>query len=87
VINIALTILVIVGIIGAVAAFIEVDYYMRPWVTSVIRRACCATTASSNDCHAQRDGDCHWPKCPQLRDGEPHKSGRHCPLDILSEDR
>lgn len=40
-----------------------------------------------NDCHAQRDGDCDWPKCPQLRDGEPQKSGRHCPLDILSEDR
>ena len=35
-------------------------------------------------CHADRDGECVWSKCPQLRDGEPVKSGRHCPLD--SED-
>jgi len=27
------------------------------------------------------DGDCYWENCPQLRDGEPEKSGRHCPLD------
>lgn len=32
-------------------------------------------------CHAQMDGDCDWKDCPQLRDGEPEKSGRHCPLD------
>lgn len=32
-------------------------------------------------CHADRDGDCDWEGCPQLRDGEPKKSGRHCPLD------
>lgn len=40
-----------------------------------------------NDCHAARDGDCFWSKCPQVRDGEPHKSGRHCPLDVRSVDR
>lgn len=34
-------------------------------------------------CHAGRDGDCDWPECPQLRDDEPHRSGRHCPLDWL----
>ena len=33
-------------------------------------------------CHAQRDGDCEWDDCPQLRDGEPMKSGRPCPLDV-----
>lgn len=33
------------------------------------------------DCHAGSDGDCVWKKCPQLKDGEPNKSGRHCPLD------
>lgn len=33
-------------------------------------------------CHADRDGDCNWSQCPQLRDGEPVASGRHCPLDI-----
>ena len=32
-------------------------------------------------CHADRDGECNDARCPQLRDGEPHKSGRHCPLD------
>ena len=33
-------------------------------------------------CHGGRDGECHWEECPQLRDGEPEKSGRHCPLDV-----
>ena len=37
-------------------------------------------------CHAGQDGDCIWKECPQLRDGEPVKSGRHCPLDKLDED-
>lgn len=32
-------------------------------------------------CAAGSDGDCSWPDCPQMRDGEPMKSGRHCPLD------
>ncbi len=31
-------------------------------------------------CAADRDGDCTHPECPQLRDGEPTKSGRSCPL-------
>ena len=34
-----------------------------------------------NYCHAGRDGECEWHDCPQLRDGEPARSGRHCPLD------
>lgn len=34
------------------------------------------------DCHADRDGDCDWSECPQTRDGEPAKTGRHCPLDV-----
>lgn len=33
-------------------------------------------------CHAGRDGDCTHPDCPQLRDGEPVRSGRDCPLDV-----
>lgn len=37
-------------------------------------------------CHSGRDGDCAWSECPQIRDGEPHKSGRHCPLDRVSDD-
>jgi hypothetical protein len=32
-------------------------------------------------CHAGRDGECNWDRCPQNRDNEPAKSGRHCPLD------
>lgn len=35
----------------------------------------------SYECHANRDGECDWEQCPQLQDGEPLKSGRHCPLD------
>jgi hypothetical protein len=37
-------------------------------------------------CAAARDGDCTHPDCPQLRDNEPTATGRHCPLDIESED-
>lgn len=31
-------------------------------------------------CRSEEDGDCDWEGCPQLRDGEPAKSGRSCPL-------
>ena len=31
-------------------------------------------------CAAGKDGECNWADCPQLRDGEPEKSGRFCPL-------
>jgi hypothetical protein len=37
-------------------------------------------------CHAARDGECSWAKCPQIKDGEPAKSGRHCPHDNQDED-
>jgi hypothetical protein len=37
-------------------------------------------------CHADSDGDCDWCDCPQIRDGEPHKTDRHCPLDIEDEE-
>lgn len=38
-------------------------------------------------CHATRDdGDCSWKDCPQLRDGEPANTHRHCPLDIREEE-
>jgi len=37
----------------------------------------------TSECHAGSDGDCSWSGCPQPRDGEPVKSGRHCPLDAL----
>ena len=37
-------------------------------------------------CHAAKDGECHWRSCPQLRDGEPAATGRHCPLDRAGDD-
>lgn len=36
---------------------------------------------TGGNCHADRDGDCSHKDCPQNRDGEPQKTGRHCPLD------
>lgn len=36
-------------------------------------------------CQSNTDGDCYWEHCPQLRDGEPAQSGRHCPLDVPIE--
>lgn len=36
-------------------------------------------------CRAGGDGECYWKRCPQLRDDEPERSGRDCPL--LSESR
>ena len=36
--------------------------------------------AESQPCHSAKDGECQWVLCPQLRDGEPEKSGRNCPL-------
>jgi hypothetical protein len=32
-------------------------------------------------CQADDDGYCEWSDCPQLREGEPARSGRHCPWD------
>lgn len=38
-------------------------------------------------CRAGRqDGECSWKKCPQIADGEPVKTGRHCPLDVYRGD-
>lgn len=32
-------------------------------------------------CAAASDGECWHSQCPQIQDGEPQRSGRHCPLD------
>lgn len=37
-------------------------------------------------CQSDDDGYCDWKECPQLRDGEPANSSRHCPLDKDDED-
>lgn len=38
----------------------------------------------STPCQADGDGYCEWLDCPQIRDGEPRKTGRHCPLDAVA---
>ena len=40
----------------------------------------------TSSCKADRDGDCGWVLCPQVRDGEPQSTGRHCPLDRSATD-
>jgi hypothetical protein len=37
-------------------------------------------------CQANNDGECYHAACPQLRDDEPKKSRRHCPLDQSRDD-
>lgn len=37
-------------------------------------------------CASDRDGDCSDTACPQIRDGEPHKSNRNCPLWVDPSD-
>jgi len=37
-------------------------------------------------CHAGKDGDCNWKDCPQNREGEPERTGRHCPYDFDDEE-
>lgn len=39
------------------------------------------THLAGKGCRADSDGDCVWAQCPQNRDNEPPKTGRHCPLD------
>ena len=46
---------------------------------------CLAPAVCSIRCHASHDGECGWEKCPQLRDEEPLKTGRHCPRDRHSD--
>jgi hypothetical protein len=37
-------------------------------------------TGTLQTCQSKTDGDCSHSDCPQLRDGEPERTGRHCPL-------
>lgn len=43
--------------------------------------------AAEGHCMADGDGDCFWSECPQLRDGEPAATHRHCPRDIATRAR
>ncbi len=49
------------------------------WLT-LVKPAVDEQRAKSGRCQADRDGDCSWSGCPQVRDGEPAKSHRCCPL-------
>lgn len=57
------------------------ETYIVGQLRSCIGRAARALRPEPASCHAMRDGDCAWEGCPQDRDGEPARSGRHCPLD------
>jgi hypothetical protein len=46
----------------------------------------CGGTGQMPRCQGASDGECFWQQCPQLRDGEPEKTGRHCPLDNREDD-
>jgi hypothetical protein len=35
---------------------------------------------SPQGCRMDDDAECRYPACPQVRDGEPYKTGRDCPL-------
>ena len=43
-------------------------------------------TRTVTRCQADDDDECDYDRCPQLRDGEPAKSGRHCPLDVCDDE-
>ncbi len=42
--------------------------------------------AAQGHCMADDDDWCNWEECPQLRDDEPKRSGRHCPRDHRYDD-
>jgi hypothetical protein len=62
----------------------EGDYCMVYWEKDRASQAASHDTqgaAPLTRCAAGRDGECGHAQCPQLRDGEPRATGRHCPHD------
>lgn len=45
-----------------------------------------AKKGSLKTCAVGRNMDCSDARCPQIRDGEPTKTGRHCPLPHWTDD-
>lgn len=43
--------------------------------------------AAEGHCMSDSDGDCTWESCPQLKDGEPERSGRTCPRHVATKRR
>lgn len=62
----------------------ETPYY-KEWGEKAWEAAKLAV-ADLPGCHGCSDGECFWEHCPQLKDGESTRSGRHCPLDKYGED-
>lgn len=63
------------------------DHPMSPLIAEAIEKRNRLARFNEHDhCHADSDGDCNYPDCPQIKDGEPQKTGRHCPLDNKSRD-
>lgn len=62
--------------------YCDVHKYTKEFVLNTIKNK---LTYNLNDCYAGRDGECNHELCPQLRDGEPEKTGRFCPLPHWSD--
>ncbi len=62
------------------AGIIPIDTWMKGFL-STIHLVGHEPLLNIPSCHAAQDGECFWEGCPQIKDGEPKKSGRHCPLD------
>ena len=58
----------------------------QPSIPSTDKAAEEKTGALLTRCAAGRDGECGHAQCPQLRDGEPRATGRHCPLDTAGDE-
>jgi hypothetical protein len=65
---------------------LRVEYLMRATLPS-LPFPCPPLKSDPLGCHGGQDGDCVWTECPQLKDGEPQATGRHCPLDVADGDR
>lgn len=85
------------GVLGSLArrALLTFDYDNSVWKLTQLgeRQAAelgygefAARIAQGERCHASRDGECIHPDCPQRRDNEPRKTGRHCPLDVHEDE-
>lgn len=60
----------------------------RHWVSEAQNREWRGLAAAPlARCAAARDGECSHVQCPQIRDSEPIKSGRHCPLDTGEDEQ
>jgi hypothetical protein len=46
----------------------------------------CMSTLEHPRCRGDDEGQCAWRRCPQIRDGEPSATGRHCPYDTRAQE-